>query len=91
MTCGQPAYKHPCVAFGQPWHKTCGRSGTAQHVPKRSQGGTKVVAYPCWPLHDAIDNGLRLDGLRLSNDVEGELYRIRDRETGDVLMETEVL
>jgi hypothetical protein len=76
-----------CVARGRPWHVTCWGRGTPQHWPKKSQGGTEVVAYPCWPLHDAIDNGVKLDGLRLWNRVEGGVYQILERGSDRILME----
>ncbi|KKN54879.1 hypothetical protein LCGC14_0587720 [marine sediment metagenome] len=77
-----------CCAQGQPWHKTCWRTGTPQHVPKRSQGNHgPPSAYPCWPLHDALDNGLRLDGRRVKNRVVMGTYFIEDRDTGEILLE----
>lgn len=80
-----------CAATGQPWHKTCARIGTKQHWPKRSQGGKKVAQHICWPLHDAIDNGMRLDGRRLENEVVEGVYTVRDRDTKEVLLEVPAL
>ncbi|KKM63647.1 hypothetical protein LCGC14_1509330 [marine sediment metagenome] len=92
-------FARPCVANGQPWHKTCWWRGTPQHLPKRSQmKNPPIVAYPCWPLHDALDNGLRLDGRRVMNRIshwDGDsgpkgYYLIEDRETKEVLLKLEV-
>lgn len=86
-----------CVAEHQSWHVTCWGKGTPQHWPKRSQGGSTIVAYPCWPLHDCLDNGVALDGLRLRNDVTKRtkgrvaLYRIIERVSNRVMMQTEAL
>ena len=76
-----------CVAAGKDWHLTCWHEGTNQHWPKRSQGGKKIVALLCWPLHDCIDNGLRLDGLRLENRVVNGVFQIINRETKEIILE----
>ncbi len=77
-----------CVAQGQEWHVTCWHEGTPQHHPKRSQAKhPPIVAYPCWPLHDCLDNGGELDGLRLQNEVVNGEYRIYIRGSREILLE----
>ena len=88
-----------CVASGIPEHPNCWGPITQQHWPKKGMGGnnplSKVVAWICLGLHDAIDNGWKYQGRRWSNDVDERAgtrwYRLMDRETGDVLLETVAL
>ena len=40
-----------------------------QHVPKRSQGGKECPVMLCAGHHDAIDNGVRYEGLRIADRV----------------------
>lgn len=88
-----------CVARSIPEHPDCFGPPTDQHWPKKGMGGNnpaaKVVARICAGLHDAIDNGWKYQGRRWSNDVDERAgirwFRLMDRETGEVLLETAAL
>ena len=87
-----------CVAIGLPGH-TCFGPPTSQHWPKKGMGGnnpdSRIVARIDLGLHDAIDNGWKYQGRRWSNDVDvragRRIFRLMDRETGEVLLEAPAL
>jgi hypothetical protein len=69
-----------CPAPSDPdWHVPwCGHGleGHHHHVPKRSQGGKRIVAFLCPKCHDAVDNGFKY-GNAVYIDGEGrEVYRL---------------
>ena len=85
---------HHCWARCEPWHE-CDGTASHQHHPRKGMGGnnpnSKIVAILCLALHDAIDNGLRYQGRRWSNDVKGGIFRLIDRTTGVILLEVPVV
>ena len=76
---GCPAPKDP------DWHKPhCGHGleGHHHHVPKRSQGGKRIVAFLCPKCHDEVDNGISL-GNQIWKDKGGrEHYLLYDMAKG---------
>lgn len=57
---GCPAPKNP--EWHEPW---CGHGleGHHHHVPKRSQGGKRIVAFLCVNCHNEVDNGISLGNM----------------------------
>ncbi|KKL10321.1 hypothetical protein LCGC14_2557000 [marine sediment metagenome] len=98
--CRVPPERHnECAAA--PISKCWGRLGH-QHVPKRSQtprDERECPAMLCLGHSDNIDNGTRYEGLRLSNRISHwdgdsgpkDYYLIEDRDTGEILLELEVM
>lgn len=93
--CHVPPSRHnECAAkgLGKCWNLD-GRTHALhhQHTPKRSQGGKKCHVMLCAGHHDAIDNGVRYEGLRLRDTIgnypDGRHYIIRDRDNLDILVE----
>ena len=76
---GCPAPKDP------DWHKPhCGHGleGHHHHVPKRSQGGKRIVAFLCPKCHEEVDNGISL-GNQIWKDKDGkEHYLLYDMAKG---------
>ena len=82
--CFVPDDRHNvCAAVGI---GKCYGSLEHQHIPRRSQGGRKARVMLCRDHHGAIDGGGRYEGLRIDN-VLVEIYRISDRDSGEVLKE----
>jgi hypothetical protein len=79
------------VAEGIPEHPECFGRVTPQHHPKKGMGGnnpkSRVVAYLCIGIHDAIDNiSGKYQGRRWGNEVVNGEYRIFDRDTREILL-----
>ena len=56
----------------------CFGGATHQHVPKRSQGGKKIVACLCAGAHDTVDNGYKWGNAVTKNAQGAEVYRLWD-------------
>ena len=78
---GCPAPKSP------EWHiPFCGHGleGHHHHVPKRSQGGKRIVAFLCVNCHNEVDNGISL-GNQIWKDKDGrEHYLLYDMAKGPI-------
>lgn len=76
---GCPAPKDPDFHIPHCGH---GLEGHHHHVPKRSQGGKRIVAFLCPKCHDEVDNGISL-GNQIWKDKGGrEHYLLYDMAKG---------
>ncbi len=81
--CPIPELPHLPVCQALAGHR-CWGPPTHQHKPKKGMGGnnpaSKIVSILCTGIHDAIDNGLRLEGLAIWDVVDGVDYTIHAKD-----------